>query len=83
MEDPWIITVTDRGKERQLKATLQVRGYTYRFLIMVEGWEVIFERDEEGRFRAVVSTVDHQKSARSPDPELLQAIAIELEALLA
>ena len=82
MTESLILPLNVGGKQMSLEAKLQVFGYSYRFLILVEDIEVIFERDEEGHFRAMVGPEDRQKSARRLEPSLLQGIAEALEALL-
>jgi hypothetical protein len=54
MEEPFIITVSYKGGEKEFEARLQVFGYSHRFHVDIEGTEVIFERDEEGHYRAIL-----------------------------
>jgi hypothetical protein len=53
MEEPFVIEVNYKGVERAFEARLQVFGYSHRFHVDVEGVEVLFERDEEGSYRAM------------------------------
>jgi hypothetical protein len=80
MNEPFIITVIHRGTEREFEAVLQVLGYTHRFNVRVDGAEVYFERDEEGRYRAIIPP---EKEAKNIDTVLLQNIAKTIEDILA
>lgn len=75
-----MIPVNYKGAERVFEASLQVLGYTHRFHVQVEGTEVLFERDEEGRYRAIVS---QETGVKRMDPALLESIALAIEAILA
>lgn len=79
MTDPFVITITDKGVQRDFEATLQVRGYTQRFVVLVEEVTVYFERDEEGSFRAILG----EQTGKQIDKELLESIAHAIEAVLA
>lgn len=80
MTEPFIITVTYKGEERNFEAQLQTSGYTHRFIVGVEGIEVFFEWDEEGRYRAVIPPAHLANAKKHIDPALLQAIAAAMEA---
>lgn len=82
MGDIFELTVEHNGKEQQLDAQLLVTGYTHKFLVVVNGIEVVFERDEEGGYRALVPDAD-EKTMRKLDVSLLQKIADTLQANLA
>jgi hypothetical protein len=79
MYEPFIIPVHYKGADREFEARLQALGYIHRFLVMVEGTEVVFERDEERNFRAIISP-DHR--GKVPDTALLQAITTAINDLL-
>ncbi|RFM27759.1 hypothetical protein [Deminuibacter soli] len=81
MEDPFLLPVTYKGTQLQLEAQLQVRGYTHRFEVLVNGNAVYFETDEEGEYRAIAVNpiTDHTP----PDTGLLIAIAEAIKAVLA
>ncbi|HWK07082.1 MAG TPA: hypothetical protein VNS58_25790 [Puia sp.] len=89
MEDPFIITVPYKGQDRDFEAELLQMGYTHKFHVIVEGADLYFERDEEGRYRAVLQENPEEKGAgsqharRHPDPELLRLIAEKIESILA
>jgi hypothetical protein len=54
MDEPFFIPCRYKGIDRQFTATFQAFGYTFRFHVDVDGTDVIFERDEEGSFRAII-----------------------------
>jgi hypothetical protein len=64
-------------------------GYTHKFHVIVEESDLYFERDEEGRYRAVLQehpeepSTHRQNAKRHPDPELLKLIAEKIEEILA
>ena len=81
MDEPFIITVVDHmGVERGFEASLQVFGYSHRFHVMVDGTEVLFERDEEGNYRAIIPP---EHTGKIPDADLLQSIAGAIVQILA
>ena len=80
MDEPFIITVNYKGIEREFEARLQVLGYTHRFHVAVEGTETLFERDEEGNYRAIIPP---ENTGKIPDTALLQIIAQAIERILA
>jgi len=89
MEDSFIITVLYKGQDRDFEAELLQMGYIHKFHVIVEESDLYFERDEEGRYRAILQEqpeeqlTDRQKAKRNPDHELLQLIAEKIEEILA
>ena len=80
MDEPFFIPCRYKGVDREFTATFQAFGYTFRFHVDVDGTDVIFERDEEGNFRAIIPP-DSPKSP--PDRNLLQEISTAIEQILA
>ena len=80
MNEPFSIPLNYKGIDRNFEATLQVLGYTHRFRVEVDGVEVIFERDEEGSYRAIVPP---ETQGKLPEAGLLQGIAEAIERILA
>lgn len=79
MNEPFDLPVTYNGKERLFPARLLQLGYTHRFQVDVYGTEVLFEPDEERRYRAIA---DADALPTNVDTGLLQAIAEGIEAAL-
>lgn len=77
MPEPFLLTVQYKNEEKQFESELRVFGYTHKIAVNVNGVEVIFERDEEGNYRAILPDPDLKH--KNPDPHLIKAIAEELE----
>ena len=76
MEDSFTIPVVYQGKELELEAQLLRMGYTYKIKVFTgDGVEVIFEKDDEGNFRAVLPAGTEEKIKNRMDIALLQQIA--------
>jgi len=72
------LPINYKDQELLLKVRLVTFAYEYKFYIMVEGQELIFERDDSGAFRVIVpQTV----SGKENDRELLRCIAEVLESI--
>jgi len=78
MDEQFELPVQYKGQEFMLKASLSVIGYTHKFMVEVDGEEVIFEPDEERNYRAVVPYDDIGKT-KDMDLELLKSIADAIE----
>lgn len=88
MEDPFILTVSYKGQDRDFEAELLQMGYIHKFHVIVEGADLFFERDEEGCYRAILQDDPEKKGTRdahikTPDPQLLKLIAEKIESILA
>lgn len=83
MEEPFTLRVAYKGQEQDYEAQLQLRGYSYQIRVTVEDIGVLYERDEEGAFRAIIPADAVEKNAKLPEAGLLQAIAQKIEAVLA
>jgi hypothetical protein len=81
MEDPFVLEVDHNGKKIELETRFIRLGYTWKFSVMIDETEVLFERDESGSFRAVIPEGIYEKKG-SMDVSLLQKIAGMLESAL-
>jgi hypothetical protein len=54
MEQTVEIPVTVRGVERVFAARVQAWRYGLRFLVDIDGVELVVERDDAGEFRAIL-----------------------------
>lgn len=79
MDEPFFLPVTFKGIEQQFEALLKRRGYGAVLEINVHDALVIFERDEQGDWRAILPE-DH--TGKTPDVELLRAIGETIEQIL-
>ena len=78
MEHFFELPVNYKGEELVFKGRLVTFGYTYKFYIVVNGREVVIERDDEQNYRILAGEGDIE---RSFDPELAKAIIDVLKAL--
>lgn len=72
-EEELTLPVTYKGKELSFPLKIVPQGYVYRFVVQVDDAEVIFEKDDEGKYRAILSKPDEHQG-KLPDKELLAAI---------
>lgn len=73
MQNSFEIPITYSGKDLLLKASVKTYGYTPRVEIEIDGSVIIFEQDEEEKYRAVVSAEDLDNN-KHVDVELLRLI---------
>jgi hypothetical protein len=78
MEQTVEIPVTIRGTERLFTARVQAWQYGLRFLVDIEGVEVVLERDDAGEFRAVLP---EGFSGKLPDKTVIGGIIDVLQTL--
>ncbi|MCH5686860.1 hypothetical protein LWM68_22900 [Niabella sp. W65] len=76
MEHYFELALNYKGEERVLKGRLVTFAYSYKFYIVVDGRELVFERDDEHNFR-VVSTEAYDEIGI--EQELLTCIIQALE----
>lgn len=78
MAQTFFIPVIHGGQETDFEASIRPYGYTYRIAVDLFGTEVVFEPDEEGSYRALISP-DQIIVNSSINRELLAAIIQVLE----
>ena len=54
MAESFTLVVNYKGKEYQVESEFRVFGYTHKIAINLEGDEILFEPDEECKYRAVI-----------------------------
>jgi len=72
-EEQLVLPVTYKGKELSFPLKIVPQGYVYRFVVQIDNAEVIFEKDDEGEYRAILNKPDEHQG-KLPDQELLIAI---------
>jgi hypothetical protein len=72
------IPVTVRGIELLFTARVQAWRYGMRFLVDIDGVEVVLERDDAGEFRAILP---EGFTGKPPDKEMIGGIIDVLQAL--
>lgn len=78
MEHYFDLPVAVNGKERNFKGRLVTFGYVYKFYVIVDGQELIFEKDDEQQYR--ILSGEYIK-ARTIEPDLIQIIITALDDL--
>jgi hypothetical protein len=78
MEQTVEIPVTVRDVERVFTARVQAWQYGMRFLVDIDGIEVVLERDDAGEFRAILP---EGFTGKPPDKEMIGEIIAVLQAL--
>lgn len=79
-ESLFYLDIPYKGYERRFKAKLIVSGYTHKFYVDVEGVGVLFEPDEQRRYRAVLDNKALEKN-RIPDEELTMLVNCRISEL--
>ena len=81
MDDAIEIPVSYKSKDLTFIVKFLQFGYSYKFEVDVIGTIVLFERDEERKWRAIVQPAN-EKVQNIIDKELIQLIGESLEAIL-
>ena len=80
MEEQFEFPVEYKGEQLLLNVSLLVTGYMYKFIVDVNGQNIIFEPDDENIYRAIIPYHDVPK-IKSVDIELLKEIAKAIEGI--
>ena len=80
MEENFEIPVTYKGEDLLFKASVKAFGYIPRIEVDINGSLIIFEQDEEGKYRALVSAED-LLNKKHIDVELLGLVTEVLDAV--
>lgn len=78
MEQTVEIPVTIKGEERIFSAQVQAWQYGLRFLVDIDGNEIVLERDDAGEFRAILP---EGFTGKLPDKAIISAIIEVLQKL--
>lgn len=70
-----------KGSPIEVICTLRVSAYTYQFLCQLDDTEIILEKDDEGKLRAIMADPFSSKN-KKPDPALVQHLIEEMERIL-
>ena len=80
MDEQFTISIFNDGSEHIYEARLVTLGYTHKFLIVINGMEVVYEPDEERNYRAILSEADQAKVKES-DVELIKAVGDKIQSI--
>ena len=75
MEHYFNLPVSVNGENQSFKGRLVTFGYVYKYYIIVDGQELVFEKDEEQQYR-VLSGEDTK--GKPINPGIIQAIITAL-----
>jgi hypothetical protein len=78
MEEGFDLPVLYKGKEMHFPARLLSMGYIYKIEVDVHGQSIVFERDEERNWRALMDPSIHSSDSKT-DIELLKMIGQTIE----
>ncbi len=81
MDEAFEIPVLYKGQELLFPARLLNVGYSHKFLVTINGLELFFEQDNNGKYRAL-ATASNQVDVKNLDADLLKAIAESIESIL-
>lgn len=79
MPEQFSITIQYKGEERYFEVTAVISTYIYQFLVTVNETDIIFERDEEGSFRAMKSPAHLHHELKETDVAMLTLIQEQIE----
>ena len=82
MTETFILPVDYLGTEHEFKARFERYGYTHRIAVLIDENTFVFEPDEEGSYRAII-TPDHPLTSKVASIDLLRAVAEKLVKLSA
>jgi len=80
MDEIFTINVSLNEQEYCFDARLVTIGYTHKFIVMINGIEVMYEPDEERHYRAILQDIQ-QSSMKDKDKELIKAVADKIESI--
>lgn len=81
MDDEFEIHVTFSNQELKFPAKLLNYGYSYKIEVTIIGTNVLFELDEERKWRASIN-YDDLNANKKINKELLESIASTLDEIL-
>jgi hypothetical protein len=81
MDEPFEIPVSYKGQELLFPARLLNVGFAHKFLVTINGLELFFELDNNGKYRAMANA-SNQVEMKNLDTDLLKAIAESIESIL-
>jgi hypothetical protein len=78
MDEDFTIPVTYKNEERNFTARLLNYGYSYKIEVEINGAKILFEPDEERKWRAMIA-YEEIEANKNIDKNLLSAIASTIE----
>ena len=81
MSDWFTLNFVFKEEPQEVTCRLRQSTYTYQFLCTVGETELILEKDDEGKLRALEADPFSEKKTK-PDPGLVRAMIAEMERIL-
>jgi saccharopine dehydrogenase-like NADP-dependent oxidoreductase len=78
MQEPFILTIQYKGEEYTFEARLVIMGYTHKFYVVVNGKEIVYEPDEERKYRAILNGADQEK-VTDQERGMIREIGLQIE----
>lgn len=75
MEHFFDLPVSYQEEELTFRGRLVTFGYAYKFYVIIEGQELVFEKDDEMNYRAI-NAAEHSKTVPT---ELIEAVIASLQ----
>jgi hypothetical protein len=79
MDGSFFISVEYKGKEYEFETSVVSTGYTHKFHVIVNGIDVLFEPDEERKYRAVIDT-ENMSRIKENDLALIRLVGEQIDA---
>ncbi len=80
MNEDIIINIRFKNEEFNFDARLVTAGYTHKFVVMINGLEVIYEPDEERNYRAIINTANAE-SISDLDKVLIKLVGEKIQSI--
>jgi hypothetical protein len=81
MSETFTLNILYKGALQEIVCTLRTSAYTYQFLCATGNAEIILEKDDEGKLRAM-GTDPFSNKNKNPEPGLVRALMDEMERIL-
>ena len=81
MPEDFTIHVIYKGNPEEIHCRFRSSAYTYQFLCQIDNNEMILEKDDEGKIRAMLADPLPAKN-KKPDLVLVRAVIEEMERIL-
>ena len=81
MAESFTLDIEYKGKHQEVTCSFKERAFTYQFLCTIGNSEMILERDDEGKFRALEAD-PFSKGTPKPDPGMVKVLIEEMERIL-
>ena len=80
MNDVFALPVAYNGNDFEFPFKIVAQGYTHRYVVSVDDVEVVYERDDQGAFRALIYHLE-LITTKLPERDLLEAISNVIQEL--